>query len=172
MAKRDPAKTRQRLVQPRSDRRSAPRVTCGVLVTDGTRILLGHATRSPRWDIPKGVADTGESFSDAALRELHEETGLVPAAGDLIGLGRHPYLRGKDIFLLAWTPDVLPDPATLRCTSTFETADGRTLPEFDRFALFPLGEALRRIGSNLARVLSSLDAVASLRAQRTEARRQ
>jgi putative (di)nucleoside polyphosphate hydrolase len=172
MAKRDPAQTKRRPVRPRPDRRSAPQVTCGVLVTDGARVLLGHATRSPRWDIPKGVADTGESFPDAALRELREETGLVPAAGDLIDLGRHPYLRGKDIFLFAWTPDALPDPATLRCTSTFETTDGRTLPEFDRFALFPWEEALRHIGTNLARVLSSLDAVASLRAQRTEARRQ
>ena len=40
----------------------AKAVSCGVLVTDGERLLLGHATRSPRWDIPKGMAEPGESL--------------------------------------------------------------------------------------------------------------
>ena len=55
----------------------AKTTSCGVIVTDGTRLLLGHATRSPRWDIPKGGVEPGESFAAAAYRELHEETGLT-----------------------------------------------------------------------------------------------
>ena len=55
---------------------TARQTSCGVIVTDGERILLGHATRSPRWDIPKGVAEPGESFVNTAARELFEETSL------------------------------------------------------------------------------------------------
>jgi 8-oxo-dGTP pyrophosphatase MutT (NUDIX family) len=41
-----------------------------VLVTDGVQVLLGHASCSPRWDIPKGLAHPGEPFVTAAVREL------------------------------------------------------------------------------------------------------
>ncbi len=46
------------------------RTSCGVVVTDGVRLLLGHATRSPRWDIPKGVAEAGETHLAAALPRI------------------------------------------------------------------------------------------------------
>ena len=92
----------------RSPAMIAPKTSCGVIVGDGRQILLGHATRSPRWDIPKGEAEPGEGFAEAASRELFEETGLlVPAAG-LTALGVHPYLRAKDLALFAWRP---PQPA-------------------------------------------------------------
>jgi 8-oxo-dGTP pyrophosphatase MutT (NUDIX family) len=130
--------------------------SCGVIVTDGGRILLGHATRSPRWDIPKGVAEPGESFAATAARELHEETGLTIASEELVELGVHPYLRGKDLALFAWMPPQLPDPQGLVCTSQFALADGKLLPEFDRFGLFPWEAALTRVGKNLARVLASI----------------
>ena len=130
--------------------------SCGVVVTDGERILLGHATRSPRWDIPKGVAEPGESFAAAAARELFEETGLSVAPEALTNLGVHPYLRGKDLALFAWIPRQLPDPRSLVCTSQFALADGKLLPEFDRFGLLPWDEAQTRVGKNLARVLASI----------------
>jgi 8-oxo-dGTP pyrophosphatase MutT (NUDIX family) len=130
--------------------------SCGVIVTDGQRILLGHATRSPRWDIPKGVVEPGENFAEAAARELLEETGLVVSPGELVELGVHPYLRGKDLALFACARTQLPDPKSLICTSRFALADGTLLPEFDRFGLFPWDEALSRVGKNLARVLTSI----------------
>jgi 8-oxo-dGTP pyrophosphatase MutT (NUDIX family) len=133
-----------------------PQTSCGVVVTDGERILLGHATRSPRWDIPKGVAEAGEKFADAAARELHEETGLVVPADELEALGVHAYLRGKDLALFAWRPVQLPDPQGLVCTSLFALPSGTMLPEFDRFDLFPWNEALSRVGKNLARILTSI----------------
>jgi 8-oxo-dGTP pyrophosphatase MutT (NUDIX family) len=130
--------------------------SCGVIVTDGQRLLLGHATRSPRWDIPKGVAEADEDFAAAAVRELSEETGLAAPSDELVALGVHPYLRGKDLALFAWALQPLPDPKTLACHSHFALADGTLLPEFDRFALFAWDEALRRVGKNLARVLMSI----------------
>jgi 8-oxo-dGTP pyrophosphatase MutT (NUDIX family) len=133
------------------------RVTsCGVIVTDGQRLLLGHATRSPRWDIPKGVAEPGETLAAAAVRELLEETGLTTAPEELTELGVHAYLRGKDLALFMWKPVQLPDPQGLICTSRFALPNGTLVPEFDRFGLFLWDEALLRVGKNLARVLASV----------------
>ena len=47
----------------------------GVVVEDG-RVCLVHRPRYDDWTLPKGKLDTGESFEDAALREVWEETGL------------------------------------------------------------------------------------------------
>jgi len=135
---------------------SARPTSCGVIVTDGEKLLLGHATRSPRWDIPKGVAEPNEALAAAAARELLEETGLTVAPEELTDLGVHAYLRGKDLALFMWRPTRLPDPESLTCTSQFALPNGTLLPEFDRFGLFPWEEALLRAGKNLARVLASL----------------
>src|SRR5437016_12922181 len=93
--------------------------SCGVIVTDGERLLLGHATRSPRWDIPKGVAEPGEDLAAAARRELLEETGLDAPSAELRALGVYPYLAGKDLALFLWRPLQMPDPTSLVCTSQF-----------------------------------------------------
>jgi 8-oxo-dGTP pyrophosphatase MutT (NUDIX family) len=130
--------------------------SCGVIVTDGERVLLGHATRSPRWDIPKGVAEAGEPLAATAIRELSEETGLIASEADLRPLGTHAYLRGKELALFAWTQTPLPSPDGLTCRSTFALPSGRLVPEFDRFGVFTWDEALGKVGKNLARVLSAL----------------
>jgi 8-oxo-dGTP pyrophosphatase MutT (NUDIX family) len=133
---------------------SGKRISCGVIVTDGIRLLLGHASRSPRWDIPKGLAEPGEPLLAAAVRELLEETGLKADPEALQPLGTHAYLRDKDLALFAWRPNAMPDPAHLRCFSLVERPGGKTMPELDRFGLFELDVALAVVGRNLARVLS------------------
>jgi 8-oxo-dGTP pyrophosphatase MutT (NUDIX family) len=134
---------------------SAKSTSCGVIVTDGERVLLGHATRSPRWDIPKGEAELGEDFAAAARRELAEETGLDAPEGELRPLGVFPYRRGKDLALFGWARRQLPDPATLVCASSFAWK-GRMWPEFDRFGLFTPDEALARVGKSLAPLLGRI----------------
>jgi 8-oxo-dGTP diphosphatase len=47
----------------------------GVVLRDG-RVLLVHRPRYDDWTFPKGKLDAGESFEDAALREVEEETGV------------------------------------------------------------------------------------------------
>lgn len=135
-----------------------PRTSCGVVVTDGTHLLLGHFTGGRLWDIPKGMAEPGEAFLAAAVRELAEETGLAAPAEALRDLGVHRYRRGKDLALFLWPVAVMPDPAALSCRSHFRHADGRWLPEFDAFACPPWPAALERVGGNLRRVLGEVRA--------------
>ena len=130
-------------------------ISCGVIVADGAHILLGHATRSPRWDIFKGLGEVGETPAETASRELREETGLVVAPTVMSPLGSFAYMPAKDLALFCWRPTTMPDPATLTCSSTF-TAGGVQLPEFDRFGVFAWDDALGRVGKNLARVLGTL----------------
>jgi 8-oxo-dGTP pyrophosphatase MutT (NUDIX family) len=134
--------------------------SCGVIVTDGERLLLGHASRSPRWDIPKGATDPGETFAEAARRELQEETGLTTPETALVPLGVKPYLRDKDLALFAWVVDALPDPKTLVCSAFFDLPNGARLPEFDRFGLFTPDEAQTLVGKNLARLLAEISLAA------------
>lgn len=132
------------------------RTSCGVLVTDGERLLLGHATGSPRWDIPKGGQDPGETPIDSAIRELQEETGLIVPATELRALGTHEYMRDKNLVLFAWQPALLPDPASLHCTSMVTLRNGRTVPELDRFGVFEWQAGLALVGRNMARVLAEV----------------
>ena len=47
----------------------------GVVLRD-RRVAIVHRPRYDDWSLPKGKLDDGESFEDAALREVEEETGL------------------------------------------------------------------------------------------------
>ena len=56
----------------------------GVVVRDrgeGPEVLLVHRPRYDDWSLPKGKLEKGESFEEAALREIEEETGLRCSLG-------------------------------------------------------------------------------------------
>jgi 8-oxo-dGTP pyrophosphatase MutT (NUDIX family) len=55
---------------------------CSLLITRRAPTLRSHAGQ---WALPGGRRDAGESATDAALRELHEETGVQVGPGDVLG---------------------------------------------------------------------------------------
>jgi acetyl-CoA carboxylase carboxyl transferase subunit beta len=67
-----------------------PLVHCaGAVVRDGEgRLLLIQRANEPgrgRWSLPGGRVEPGESAAAAAVREVHEETGLEVAVTGLLG---------------------------------------------------------------------------------------
>jgi 8-oxo-dGTP diphosphatase len=57
-----------------------PFVGVGVVIFRGNKILLAERDRHPHgkmWSIPGGAQELGETVSEAAIREISEETGLV-----------------------------------------------------------------------------------------------
>ena len=56
---------------------SAPvdRAAGGVVCHEGS-VLVVHRPRYDDWSLPKGHLDPGETWEQAALREVHEETGV------------------------------------------------------------------------------------------------
>lgn len=75
------------------------RAAGGVVVHQG-RVLVVYRPRYDDWSLPKGHVKTGETWQQAALREVHEETGVTAtiAAGAAVA-GAYPviYLVGRDV---------------------------------------------------------------------------
>lgn len=131
-------------------------VSCGVLVLQRNgRLLLGHASGSRWWDIPKGMPEAGESPREAALREAEEETGLRLEPCTLHEIGRFAYRPQKDLHLFA--TGVAPFPATdCRCRSHFRDRHGAWVPEFARFAWVAPEHLDRHCAPRMAALLQTL----------------
>lgn len=55
------------------------KTTCGIFLYDNTdKFLIVHPTNHPFdvWSIPKGMIDENETYLEAAIRELKEETSI------------------------------------------------------------------------------------------------
>ena len=57
---------------------------------DGPRVLVIHRPRYDDWSLPKGKDDVGEESTEAALREVKEETGQNPHLVGLVGETTYP----------------------------------------------------------------------------------
>lgn len=57
----------------------------GVIISDGA-ILLTHWNAGGAWTLPGGGLDPGEEPTDAAVREIFEETGLTATLDRLLGI--------------------------------------------------------------------------------------
>jgi len=129
--------------------------TCGVLITNGSQLLVCHPTNGVKWDIPKGKQDPGEDDITTACRELWEETGLNVDAGVLVPLGTYPYKSGKQLSLFLHLVNVLPDPNKLVCHSYFDS-NGRKLPEMNAYRLVSYAEAMSMLNADMCRVVKPL----------------
>ena len=143
-------------------------LSCGVLLLDpGDDLLLCHATGTPRWDIPKGIADPGETPLATALRETAEEAGIALDPEGVVDLGRHAYLRGKDLHLHAARVERL-DLTRCRCRTFLRDARGRSRPEVDAYAWVPYADAGARVARGLAAILAGTLTLAQVRARLDE----
>jgi 8-oxo-dGTP diphosphatase len=95
---------------------------------DGVEIALVHRPRYDDWSLPKGKLDRGESFEDAARREVEEETGLRCDLGKFLGETSYRDHKDREKLVRFWA---------------MEAGDGDFEPndEVDELRWVPLREA-------------------------------
>jgi 8-oxo-dGTP diphosphatase len=80
----------------------------GVLYRDRDgqlEVLLVHRPKYDDWTFPKGKLDPGESFEDAARREVEEETGLRCQLGRELPTTRYNDKKGRPKLVRYWAMD-------------------------------------------------------------------
>jgi predicted NUDIX family NTP pyrophosphohydrolase len=146
-----------------------PKESSGLLMfrrRDGrVEVLLGHPggpfwqTRDHgAWTIPKGGANPGEAFVDAAVREFQEETGfdVIPP---LLPLGQITQRSGKIVHAWAFEGDCEPSAINSATTTTeWPPRSGRRIeiPEVDRLEFFSADAGKRVINVAQAELVDRL----------------
>ncbi len=87
----------------------AVRAAGGVIVRDGL-VCVVHRPHRQDWSLPKGKLDAGESFQQAALREVAEETGLVCDLGDELASTEYRDQQGRPKLVRYWRMEVVQNP--------------------------------------------------------------
>jgi 8-oxo-dGTP pyrophosphatase MutT (NUDIX family) len=129
--------------------------THGVLIlAPSSELLLCHSTGNRHWDIPKGIAEAGESSIDAAVREAREECGIALETRALQHVGHFAYRPDKDLELYAAVIDRI-DTARCVCTSMFVDRFGRERPEMDDFRWTPFAAVGEHCAKSMAQVLTT-----------------
>jgi 8-oxo-dGTP pyrophosphatase MutT (NUDIX family) len=130
--------------------------TCGILITDGVRLLICHPTNETRWDIPKGRQESGEDDDMVtAIRETWEETGLKINPDSLTSLGTWPYKPGKLLSLFLYLVIDMPDVSTLTC-HTHVTTSNRKFPEMDGYDILPFEQAVLKFNPEMKKIIEGI----------------
>jgi 8-oxo-dGTP diphosphatase len=95
---------------------------------DGLELAVIHRPRYDDWSLPKGKLDPGESWEDAALREIEEEIGARGALGEELPPVAYSDPKGRAKVVRYWLMEAL---------------DGEFVPnkEVDELRWVPVDEA-------------------------------
>jgi 8-oxo-dGTP diphosphatase len=118
---------------------AAPKHSLGVCAvvtdTDGRVLLVRHPyAASERWGLPGGYVEAGEDPSDALVREVREELGVVATVGEPVAVTSH---RGRRHVTLYFETAV----AGMPVADGVEVAGWRYMPATEVVRL--LGEGAR-----------------------------
>jgi 8-oxo-dGTP pyrophosphatase MutT (NUDIX family) len=73
---------------------------------NGQEVIVIHRRHHDDWTLPKGKLKRGESFPQAAIREVREETGCVVQLGEFLGAVSYE-VKGVPKVVLYWRVSVV-----------------------------------------------------------------
>ena len=76
---------------------------------DGLQLALVHRPRYDDWSLPKGKLDRGETFEEAALREVEEEIGARCELGDELPPTTYRDHKGRSKIVRYWLMEAADD---------------------------------------------------------------
>jgi 8-oxo-dGTP diphosphatase len=107
------------------------------LITKDSKLLVCQRRRDDshplKWEFPGGKVERGESPSEALIRELREELGVLSTIGAEVHRTHHRYKELKDELVLIFFWATVADSAPLQNLQfeRFEWADPATLSQYD-----------------------------------------
>ena len=132
------------------------KLSCGLILINDNKILLGHVTKKNFWDIPKGEVENNESHIECCLRELKEETNLdyQSLRKDFIELGLFNYNSNKDLYLYKIEHNIQ-ELKKLCCNSYFDM-NGIKMPEMDEYKMVSFDEIDKFVKSQMSFILHKI----------------